>query len=488
MTDASSVPEQAAPAAASAATPKLLDRLRPRLKLIGGIVASVGAVGAVVGGLAGYLNAWKAVESAFLKPARQSASHTAAATVSKGPAIAVLPFANETGDASRDSFGPRLARETIAALDKFGALRVLAYNSTADYAGKRVDPGELAKQAGADYVVDGDISKVSSGVRATYRLVDARTGVQVWSKGFDATPGADDAVAQADIAGRASALLGSFYSGVAAAEYKRILATPVEQLSPYDCIVQGIAITAPQNYIRARTCLEALVAREPSNAAAFSVLSNVYAHQRWFGHGLPPEEAASVDKRAYLIPKVIENASRAVELAPADAFAHKSLAQAYWTSCQRDRINVEADRAMELNPNDPQTIGAAGIYRSFTGDWDGGVPLVQKAMAMVAPAPGSRLWGWVVARRHWVRGEYEAAYAAFLKSYVEQDWISHMDMAYTLPFLGRIDEAKAEVAGLLRLRPGFTIRDADAFYRMWCFDAAYREKMAGALRKAGLPE
>ena len=486
MTD-SSLSEETVPAPAVA--PSFLDRWRPKFKLVGGILASLGAVGAVLGGLAGYLNAWKTVESTF-QGSRPSVAQTKPGTlVSKGPAIAVLPFANETGEAAQDAFAVGLARETIAALDKFSALRVLTFNATAAYAGKRAEPGELARQVGADYVVDGDLRKSVAGMRASYRLTDARTGVQVWSKAFDVASEANNSAAvQEEIAGRASAFLGSFYSGVAAAEYKRILATPVDQLSPYDCIVQGIAITAPQNYIRARTCLEALVAHEPANATAYAVLSNVYAHQRWFGHGLPPEEAASVDKRAYLIPKVIENASRAVELAPADAFARKSLAQSYWTSCQRDRLYVESDRAMELNPNDPQLIGAAGIYRSFTGDWEGGAPLVQKAMAMVAPAPGSRLWGWVVARRHWVRGEYDQAYAAFLKSYVEQDWISHLDMAYALPFVGRLDEAKAEVATLQRMRPGFTIRDADGYYRMWCFDAAYREKMTGALRKAGLPE
>mgnify|MGYP000849621950 CR=1 FL=1 len=481
-----SVSDETAP---SLAPPGIIDRLRPRLKLAGGILASLGAVGAVVGGLAGYLNAWKTIEGAFRDGKTSGGTVKPAASVSKGPTVAVLPFANETGEAAQDAFAVGLARETIAALDKFSVLRVLAFAATAAYAGKRAEPGDVARQAGADYVVDGDLRKNGVGLRISYRLIDARTGVQVWSRVFDAAAEAgNSAAAQVEIAGRASAFLGSFYSGVAAAEYKRILATPIDQLSPYDCIVQGIAITSPQNYIRARTCLETLVVREPSNATAFSVLSNVYAHQRWFGHGLPAEEAASVDKRAYLIPKVIENASRAVELAPADAFAHKALAQAYWTSCQRDRIFIESQQAMELNPNDPQLVGAAGIYRSFTGDWDGGAPLVQKAMAMVAPAPGSRLWGWVIARRHWARGEYEQAYAAFLKFYIEQDWISHLDMAYALPSVGRIEEAKAEVATLQRMRPGFTIRDADAYYRMWCLDASYREKMTGALRKAGLPE
>ena len=59
-------------------------------------------------------------------------------------------------------------------------------------------------------------------------------------------------------------------------------------------------------------------------------------------------------------------------------------------------------------------------------------------------------------------------------------------MAYTLPFLGRTDEAKAHVASLLRPSPGLTVREADAYYSMWCF-ASYREKMRDALRVAGLP-
>jgi hypothetical protein len=57
-----------------------------------------------------------------------------------------------------------------------------------------------------------------------------------------------------------------------------------------------------------------------------------------------------------------------------------------------------------------------------------------------------------------------------------------------LPFLGRIDEAKQHVAVLLKMYPTMTIREADAFDKLVCFGAPYREKMAGALRQAGLPE
>ncbi len=75
----------------------------------------------------------------------------------------------------------------------------------------------------------------------------------------------------------------------------------------------------------------------------------------------------------------------------------------------------------------------------------------------------------------------------FANPYVEQLWLSHLHMAYTLPFLDRIEEARSHVATLTRMRPHFTVREADAYYKMWCFAPPYREKMREALLLAGLP-
>jgi hypothetical protein len=61
-------------------------------------------------------------------------------------------------------------------------------------------------------------------------------------------------------------------------------------------------------------------------------------------------------------------------------------------------------------------------------------------------------------------------------------------MAYMLPLIEQTDEARAHVAALLKMQPGFTIREADAYYMMWCFEPAFRNKMREALKKAGLPE
>src|SRR5260370_3818742 len=124
---------------------------------------------------------------------------------------------------------------------------------------------------------------------------------------------------------------------------------------------------------------------------------------------------------------------------------------------------------------------------AFAGFWDEGTAFAEKAIKLRGPTANPAWWS-APANRHWLRGEYEEAYEALQRSYQEWFWVSHLDVAYTLPFLGRIDEAKEHVAALLKLYPSMTIAEADAFSRLSCFEPAYREKMARALREAGLPE
>jgi tetratricopeptide (TPR) repeat protein len=156
-------------------------------------------------------------------------------------------------------------------------------------------------------------------------------------------------------------------------------------------------------------------------------------------------------------------------------------------ACQPDLVRIETMRAIALNPNDPQNLGPLGTLMAISGFWDEGVSLAEKGIALTAPGT-PRWWWWASAKRYWARGDYQLAFDAFRQSYVEQLWISHLQMAYTLPFLDRIDEAKAHVATLLKMSPGFTIREADAYYKMWCFAPSYREKMRDALQIAGLPQ
>jgi TolB-like protein/DNA-binding winged helix-turn-helix (wHTH) protein len=412
-------------------------------------------------------------------------------TVSRGPTVAVLPFENNTADTGQNLLAEGLTQGMISALGRFGELRVLARGVTSAYRGRVPDATDLGA-LGVDYVVDGNLRRDGDVGRVDIRLSATRTGAQVWSKTFEAkVAGANLLATEDEISGKASAMIGSYWGAIGAAEFKRIQTKAITELTPYECIVQGVVgtvtdITVAEPVAKARDCLERLTRDEPGNAAAWAALILVFNTQRNWGFALPPEEAASVDRRLYLATKALAAANRAIELAPNDAFVRGLAARAAWMACQPDQVRIETRRAIALNPNDPQNLGPLGTLMAASGFWDEGVSIAEKGIALTAPST-PRWWWWAIAKRHWFRGEYPPALDAFRQAFVEQLWLSHLQMAYTLPFLDRTDEAKAHVASLLKLSPGFTIREADAYYGMWCFAPSYREKMREALRMAGLP-
>lgn len=208
--------------------------------------------------------------------------------------------------------------------------------------------------------------------------------------------------------------------------------------------------------------------------------------RRFPGSAKAPEEA-SVEKRAHLADRELQAVLRARDLAPLDNRAQYYIAMGYYATCQADRVQVEAEKAAALNPYDASMLGSLALWVAFTGHWDEGNALAEKAIKLAGPS-AVPYWWWPKAKRAWFRGDYPEAYEAFQRAYIESFWLSHLDLAYTLPFLGRVDEAKQHVAALLKMHPTMTIREADAFYKLICFDPAFREKMVGALRQAGLPE
>ena len=308
---------------------------------------------------------------------------------------------------------------------------------------ERAGLARLAGRAlGADYFVNGIVRQDGRLSRIDIQLSDARTGAQVWSKIFRTTVTAATLLeVQDEISGQASAMIGSYWGAIGAAEYRRIQTKPVGELTPYECIVQGVVgiptdATVREPVARARESLERLTRDEPRNAAAWAALVLVFNNQRTWGFPSPTGEIGSVEDRLYLADMAVDAANRAVEIAPNDAFVRGLVARAAWMARQPDLLRIEARRAIELNPNDPQNLGPLGNLMAYSGFWDEGVALAEKAIALTAPST-PRWWWWAKAKRAWAHDDFALAFDAFRQSYVEQLWISHLHMAYTLPFLKR---------------------------------------------------
>ena len=433
-------------------------------------LAALAAILAIVAGAASW----------YLVTSRHPAtSPPAAAASSFGPAVAVLPFVNATGDAKNDALALRLGQKAADYLGKYGWLRTFGRPGGAAKAG--ADPVAATRELATDYTVTGEVDSGADSPRATFHVDDAHSGARVWSQTL--TPILEDpksGAGEEEIAGRAGSLMqGAIFN----AELTRAKAKKDGERTTYDCFLLG-----PWTGVAAqvRDCLEAAAKREPLNANVWIALANVVMAQREWGVGLPPEEAR-IEKRDHLADRQLQAALRAVELAPHDASAQTALALGFAAKCQLDRFRIEAEKALALNPYDADNLGNLGIYLAFPGFWDEGTALAEKAIKLTGPA-ADPIWWFAPAKGHWFRGEYQEAYDDFQHSYLEGFWLSHLDLAYTLPFLGRIDEAKSHVATLLKMYPSMSVAEADAQYRLFCFEPAFREKMARALRQAGLPE
>ncbi len=106
-------------------------------------------------------------------------------TVPDLPSIAVLPFANMTGQPEQDHFIDGVTEDIITELSRFRSLFVIARNSTFSYKGASADIREIGKQLGVRYVLEGSIRRVADEIRVTGQLIDAQSGNHIWAERYD---------------------------------------------------------------------------------------------------------------------------------------------------------------------------------------------------------------------------------------------------------------------------------------------------------------
>src|SRR6516225_8481317 len=101
------------------------------------------------------------------------------------PSIAVLPFANISGDPEQEYFADGMVEEIITALSRIRWLFVLARNSSFAYKGQTIDVKQIGRELGVRYVLEGSVRKGGGRVRITAQLIDAFIGTHLWADRFD---------------------------------------------------------------------------------------------------------------------------------------------------------------------------------------------------------------------------------------------------------------------------------------------------------------
>ena len=114
-----------------------------------------------------------------------TAQDTPALPLPDKPSIAVLPFANMSGDPEQEYFADGMVEEIITALSRIRWMFVIASNSSFTYKGQAVDVKQVGRELGVRYVLEGAVRKAGGRVRITAQLIDASEGVHLWADRFD---------------------------------------------------------------------------------------------------------------------------------------------------------------------------------------------------------------------------------------------------------------------------------------------------------------
>jgi DNA-binding winged helix-turn-helix (wHTH) protein/pimeloyl-ACP methyl ester carboxylesterase/Tfp pilus assembly protein PilF len=267
---------------------------------------------------------------------------------------------------------------------------------------------------------------------------------------------------------------------------------PADQLGKAACYAHGYGCSkcsGEEDTItrRAEACLSAILEKDPEDARAWALQATIHAHQYWWANTLPEPMRSDPALRSHLPTKAIEAANRAESLSDGyDTAVYWGMAEAYYSACEVDKLKTAIDRGLQINPDDPNLMGAFGNWLAYSGRWQEGAELTLKALQL-EPRRYRKWWWMGPAKAAYYNGQYEQAYEYFLKAFNERNWMSHLQLAYTLPHLGRINEARKSVATLQYMYPGFTLEKALEIYDLLCFPDSFLADVRSALTQAGLP-
>ena len=152
------------------------------------------------------------------------------------PSIAVLAFANMSGDLEQEYFSDGIADDIITELSRSRSLFVIARNSSFSYKGRAVDVRQVARELGVRYVLEGSVRRGGERVRVSAQLIDADAGIHVWAERYDRKL-TDVFAVQDEIT---NAVTIAIEPAIADAEQRRALRKPPETLGAWEAYQHGL--------------------------------------------------------------------------------------------------------------------------------------------------------------------------------------------------------------------------------------------------------
>ena len=390
------------------------------------------------------------------------------------PSIAILPFANRSGDPEQEYFADGFTEDLITNVAQSKDLLVIARNSTFTYKGQEVKIRQVAEELGVRYVLEGSVRRIGETIRITTQLIDATNGAHVWAKRYD-EPSAKLFDVQDDVSRE---IAGTLLVNIRKTDLAKASQKRPENLSAYDYVLRARALfyaPAKAAYMEARSLAQKAIAIDPKYAPAYAVLGETFNSAfivQWEG----PE---ALD-HAY------EAARKAVELDPLLSTAHELLGRVFLRRLEHDNAVDAIKRSIKLNPNRSRHYSNLADVLTFANRPDEAIELMKKAMRLDPFYPA--LINMYFGRAYYFAKQYDKAVTE-LKTCAARapKWRPcYMYLAPAYAELGDQAGAKQSVETLFKIAPGFSI--TTSVRKHLPFVPAAMQFYISGLRKAGVPE
>jgi adenylate cyclase len=395
------------------------------------------------------------------------------------PSIAVLPFVNMSEDPKQEFLSDGITENIITALSKVPALFVIARNSTFTYKGKPVKVKQVSEELGVRYVLEGSVQRSTDRIRVTAQLIDALNGHHIWAERYDRK--IEDIFALQD----------DITMKILTATQVKLMGTDQAIMSAYakyfkgkqglDCYLKFLEAMAYQERVSIeannviRGIAEDLMATCPDNPISYALMAIVHNNDYWFGTSKSPRES---------LDKAIELLQKSLSMDDSNGRIHGLLGQLYTMRREYDKGIAEGERAVALDPGGGHVLYYYALSLNFAGRYEEAISLLQRAIRL--NPLGATFYHHQLGNALLFAGRFGEAVSEFKKviQRAPDNIYAHAQLAATYSMMGREEEARSEVAEVVRINPKYTL---DFFVKTSVLkDRSKIDDIASALRKAGL--
>jgi len=396
----------------------------------------------------------------------------------ENPSIAVLPFANTSGDPEQEYFAEGMAEDIITELSRISAFFVVARNSSFTYRGRCFDLKQVGRELGVRYIVEGSVRQTGGRVRLTVNLIEAETGKNVWSERYDRDL-SDIFVVQDEItAGLVASMQTQLVlnEGLAAERQNR------PDLPVWDLAKRGLK----EIYQLTRPSLERALAigreiggLDPVSAKGHQLVALGSYHLILMGF---------TDSAETLQDEAFRAAREAVRYDTRDEYSQWALGMVLGSLLGRYDEAVSAFReALRMNPNFSLAFASLGSISGYACHPDEAIANTEIAIRLNPRDPSLFFRYSTLSLAHFVKGDFVTARDWAQKSVSSKSewWLGHALRAASRAHLEDMEGAREAGAELIRLFPNFSINSLP--FRA-VQNRRHLEVFRAGLRKAGLPD